>query len=313
MTFLFIALGLFGLWLGTKWIINGATEIAARFNLSHTFIGLAVLAVGTDLPEIFVTLKASILHLRGVESSGIIVGNAIGSSISQITVILGVSALFSVFTLTRGQWYRDGIALLMSILLLLVLGLDGRINRIEGIVMLCSYLTYFSLLMKNNHNSEEKIIPQSNKPVTLVIFLLLLGFGTLIFSAHLVVQNSMLLADRYGISQSFLGVAIIGLGTSLPELAVSVGAAFRKSTGMAIGNIIGSNIFDGFIPIGLGGVISTVNVERNVLQFDIPALALVTILVLILLRTKRGVSRPEAIIMIALYVIYVALRYVLIG
>ena len=115
---LLILIGLVGLWLGTKWIINGATGIAKRFNLSHSFVGLAILAVGTDLPEVFVSLKASFLHLKGIESSGIITGNAIGSSISQITFILGIAGLFLNFTMTKKDLWRDGIALLSSMILM---------------------------------------------------------------------------------------------------------------------------------------------------------------------------------------------------
>lgn len=310
----YIASGLIGLWLGTRWIINSATDIAARLNLSQTFVGLAILAVGTDLPELFISARASIMHLNGVESSGIIVGNALGSCISQITIILGVSALFSVFTLTRQQWYRDGFALLISILLLFAFGLDGVVTRLEGIIMILSYTLYYYLLMRNiGADPKEATVSSSTRSVALIIFFLLVGFGTLIYSAHLVVDNALFLAERWGVTQSFLGIAIIGLGTSLPELAVSIGAAFRKSTGMAIGNIIGSNIFDGFIPVGLAGTISTVNVDSSVLLFDLPALTLVTLVVLVFLRTKQGLARREAFAMIGLYFTYVVARYIFIG
>ncbi|MCE9537977.1 MAG: sodium:calcium antiporter, partial [Bacteroidetes bacterium] len=118
----------------------------------------------------------------------------------------------------------------------------------------------------------------------------------------------MALATKWGVSQSFIGIAIIGLGTSLPELAVSIGAAIRKSAGMSVGNVIGSNIFDGLIPIGLGGIISTTNMERNLLNFDLPVLLAVTLLVLIFLRTKRGISKPEGVALIVIYLSYIAIK-----
>ncbi len=124
----------------------------------------------------------------------------------------------------------------------------------------------------------------------------------------MVVQNAMLLAEKWGVAQSFVGIVIIGLGTSLPELAVSVGAAIRKSAGMSVGNIIGSNIFDGLIPIGLGGAISTTNMEGNLLKFDLPFLLTVTLLVLIFLRSKRGISKPEGIILISIFLLYIAIK-----
>ena len=303
-----ILIGLVGLWLGTKLIINGAMGVAQRFNLSHSFVGVAILAVGTDLPEVFVSIKASLLHLRGLESSGIITGNAIGSSISQITFILGVAGLFLNFTMSKKDLLRDGIALITSIILLFVFGIDGIITRLEGAVLLILYLLYYIFLLKSQteHSDDNSAGDEySNFALT---FFLLAGFLVLIFSSHLVVENAMLLAEDWGVAQSFVGIVIVGLGTSLPELAVSVGAAIRKSAGMSVGNIIGSNIFDGLIPIGIGGAISTTNFDSNLLNFDLPFLFFITFLVLVFLRTKRGISKPEGIILIIIYLLYIGLK-----
>ena len=118
----------------------------------------------------------------------------------------------------------------------------------------------------------------------------------------------MQLAKKWGVEQSFIGIVIIGLGTSLPELAVSVGAAIRKSAEMSVSNIIGSNIFDGLIPIGLGGLISTTNLELHLLKFDLPVLLGLSLLVIIFLRTKRGISKPEGIALIAVYLVYLVFK-----
>lgn len=140
-------------------------------------------------------------------------------------------------------------------------------------------------------------------------FFLLTGFSVLIYSSHLVVENAMLLAVEWGVAQSFIGIVFIGLGTSLPELAVSVGAAIRKSPGMAVGNVIGSNIFDGLIPIGLGGIISTANMERNLLNVDLPFLFAVTLLVLLFLNSKKiNISKPLGITLIVIYLSYIAIK-----
>lgn len=302
---LLIIIGLIGLWLGTKMIITGSLGIAKLFNLSHTFVGLGILAVGTDLPEVFVTINASILNLKGIETSGIITGNAIGSSISQITFILGVAGLFISFTMRKNELLRDGITLIFSIILLFAFGFDGTISRLEGLILLLVYVFYYILLMKSqkehtDDNSSGKIYSKSSLAALLII-----GFSILIFSSHLVVENAMLLAEKWGVAQSFVGIAIIGLGTSLPELAVSVGAAIRKSAGMSIGNIIGSNIFDGLVPIGIGGLISSTNIEKNILTYDIPVLMGITILVLLFLKTKKGISKQKGIFLIIIYIIYI--------
>ena len=305
---LYIIIGLIGLWLGTRLIINGSIGIAKRFNLSHAFVGVAILAVGTDLPEVFVSIRASLLHLKGIDSSGIITGNAIGSSISQITFILGVAGLFLHFRVGRKDLKRDGLALLTSILLLFLFGLDGLITRWEGGILMTVYFLYYVFLLKTYEKNTEPYPEGKEYSLAALVLFLLLGFAILIFSSHLVVHHAMLLAEKWGVAQSFVGIVLIGLGTSLPELAVSVGAAFRKSIGMSIGNIIGSNIFDGLIPIGLAGVISTTNIEGNLLTFDLPFLLSVTFLVLVFLRTKRGISKPEGIALILIFLLYIAIK-----
>ncbi len=301
-----IILGLIGLWLGTKLIINGAIGIASRFNLSHSFVGVAILAVGTDLPEVFVSVNAAILQLQGIESSGIITGNAIGSSLSQITFILGIAGLLLKFTMAKKDLLRDGIALLSSIFLLFVFGIDGIITRMEGVTMLFMYLIYYIILLKSQtEHADDNSAGKDYSNLQLILYLLS-GFTVLIFSAHLVVENAMTLAEKWGVAQSFIGIAIVGLGTSLPELAVTFGAAIRKSAGMSVGNVIGSNIFDGLIPIGLGGTISTTFMEKDLLYFDLPILFGVTLLVLLFLKTERGISKPEGATLIVLYFLYIA-------
>lgn len=305
-----LGVGLIGLWVGTKLIINGASGIAKRFNLSHSFVGLAILSVGTDLPEVFVTINASLIHLGGVDSSGIITGNAIGSSISQIAFILGVAGLLMNFTMAKKDLWRDGTALITSIILLFVFGIDGIISRVEGAIMLLLYVLYYIILVRSQTNhSDDNSSTKDYSKISLLI-LLLSGFSVLIFSSHLVVENAIKLAEKWGVAQSFIGIAIIGLGTSLPELAVSVGAAIRKSAGMSVGNVIGSNIFDGLIPIGLGGVISTTNMERNLLIFDIPYLLAVTLLVLLFLKTKKGISTRKALFLIIVFFLYITIKLI---
>lgn len=305
---LFILLGLVGLWLGTKYIIKAALGISKRYNLSHAFVGLAILSVGTDLPEVFVSIKAALLHLKGIESSGIIVGNAIGSSISQITVILGIAGLFLQFRIEKKDLKRDGIALFSSIALLFIFGLDGLISRPEGGFLIAAYLLYFIFLSRNHQNTQDDNTSEEDHSLFRISLYLICGLSVLIFSSHLVVENAMLLAERWGVAQSFVGIAIIGLGTSLPELAVSVGAALRRSAGMSIGNIIGSNIFDGFIPIGLGGLISTTNIDNDILKFDIPFLFATTLFVVYFLSSKRGISKPEGLVLFSIYLLYIFLK-----
>jgi len=302
---LIFILGLIGLWLGTKLVVKSAIGMADRFNISHAFVGLAILAVGTDLPEIFVTIDAAILQLNGVESSGIITGNAIGSSISQISIILGLAGLLLNFKIVKKELIYNGIALLTSIVLLFAVGFDGIISRIDGLVLISGYIIHYVVLLKNGSSSTNNHTLEAKHSNLMLTGYLLIGFLILIFSSHFVVKNAMCFAEKWGIAQSFVGIVLIGLGTSLPELAVSIGAAIKKSAEMSVGNIIGSNIFDTLIPIGLGGSISKISMENDLLKFDLPVQFLITLLVIIFLASKKGILRIEAIVLIIIYLLYV--------
>lgn len=302
---LIFILGLIGLWLGTKLVVKSAIGMADRFNISHAFVGLAILAVGTDLPEIFVTIDAAILQLNGVESSGIITGNAIGSSISQISIILGLAGLLLNFKIVKKELIYNGIALLTSIVLLFAVGFDGIISRIDGLVLISGYIIHYVVLLKNGSSSTNNHTLEAKHSNLMLTGYLLIGFVILIFSSHFVVKNAMYFAEKWGIAQSFVGIVLIGLGTSLPELAVSIGAAMKKSAEMSVGNIIGSNIFDTLIPIGLGGSISKISMDNDLLKFDLPVQFLITLLVIIFLASKKGILRIEAIVLIIIYLLYV--------
>lgn len=307
MGIIIMILGLIGLWLGSRWIMSAAIGLANRFNLSHTFIGVGVLAIGTDLPEMFISVKASILQLQGVEASGIISGNAIGSCLGQMSLILGISALFLRFTIMRSDLILNGIILILTIALVSIFGMNGKISRFEGGVLVVVYILYYILLLKLGSKDSSNNPVTKQTPILKIVVLFLIGFSVLILSSHLVVENAMKISEKFGLMQSFVGILIVGIGTSLPELAVSVSAARRKSAGMSIGNIIGSNIFDGLIPIGLGGLVSTTRIEQNLLVFDLPFLLGITMLAIIFL-ARKGISKIEGIILLLLFAIYVAIK-----
>lgn len=311
MNIFIIALGLGGLWVGTRWILDGALALADKFGLNHSFVGLAILAVGTDLPEVFVSIKASILHLNGTDASGIIVGNALGSGISQITFIMGASALLLNVKMERKELIRDGATLLLALVVLFLVCRDQFIDRLEGFLLLASYLLYYIVLLRTKSHPATDAASEKKMLTRTVLGLFLLGFGLLLASSHIVVEHAMKLATDWDVAQSFIGSAVIGVGTSLPELAVTIGAAIRKSVGMSVGNIIGSNIFDSLVPIGLGGIISTASVNKTLIQYEWTFLLFCTTLVITLLFTRQGISRIWGLLLIGLFILYLALGLVI--
>jgi cation:H+ antiporter len=307
--FILLIIGLIGLWISTSLVIKGALNIANYYELSQVFVGLSILAIGTDLPELIISIDASIQSaVFDVDTSGIIIGNAIGSSYSQISLVIGSIGLFSYLTLRKKHLYDDGLMLLGSILLLFLFGIDGSISLIEGLVLVIVYGIYYFRLFYNERVGSKIKSKKTNIGLRKDVILLVIGFIFVFFTSNLVVDNAIKFTDNHGLNQSFVGIIIIGLGTSLPELVVSLNAARKKAGGLSVGNLIGSNIFDLLIPVGVGASISEIKVDKMLIYFDLPLLFLLSLLVLFFFYKKRGIQRTEAIILIVFYGVYAFLK-----
>ena len=304
----FLILGLAGLWLGSELAISGALNIAERHKISHVFLGLTILALGTDLPELFVDINAAIKRLQGIETSGLIVGETIGTCISQITLVLGIASLFGVFLITKRSLLRDGFMMLVSVVFLFVAGLDGVITRTEGGIFIVIFLFYIVSLFR-----EEKIFEKMRAPqyhLIWAILSVLSGFVLLIFASYLTIDNALLISQKFGIAQHMVGILMVGLGTSLPELATSITALRRGAGTMAAGNVIGSNIFDALFTLGIGSAIAGFNFNSRLLWIDVPILFVISILVLVLFRFRNHmrIGKKEGLILIGVYVVYFVVR-----
>ena len=305
-----ILFGLTGLWLGTELVIKGAVNIAEYYKLSQVFVGLAILSIGTDLPEIVIAINASVHNVIGnTDTSGIIIGNAIGSSFSQISLVLGSVGLLGYLTLKKRHLFEDGIMLLGSVLLVILLAFDGKITRVDGIVLIVVYLIYYFRLF-HQERIGKKIKKEFSKHIRKDILFLIIGIIIVIFTSELVIDNSISFAENFGIKQSFVGIIIIGLGTSLPELALALNAVRKKASGLSVGNLIGSNIFDILIPVGMGATIAELQIEKSLIMFDLPFLFILSFIVLFFFNRKKGLQKTEAVILIAIFVIYAVLKIV---
>ena len=305
---LLLIVGLSGLWFGTGRVIKAAINISDFFGFSQLFIGIAVLAIGTDLPEMVIAINASLQDaLTETETSGIVIGTSIGSSFAQITLVLGIVGLIDYLTLTKRHLYEDGTVLLGAVLLIFVLGFDGNISSIEGIALVLVYLIYY-LTLFHSEKVSKRLQKKINRTVWKDMFMLMLGMVIVIITSELVVDNAILIADRYGLRQSFVGIILIGLGTSLPELALSLGALREKAASLSVGNIIGSNIFDLLVPLGLGSSISEIEFDKSLVWFDLPFLFVVTFMALFFFYKKKGLQKIEATLLICAFVLYASLK-----
>ena len=309
MEFLLLTAGMAGLWIGTELTISGALSIAKRHSLSEFFIGVVVLSLGSDLPELAVAIDAGIKNSLGGNVSGIVVGTTIGSIVGQIGFVLGVTGLIGYLVLPRRYIYRHGVVLLGANISLFLTALDGSVGRTEGLILITLYMVYvFAVLRGEKLETGERQIVAERRVSPWV--LLVLGLLVVIGSSELTVDSVLTLANRFQISDAFISVVIIGLGSSLPELSISVAAIMKGKAQLSVGNIIGSNILDTLLPIGITAVISPVLFDRAFLLFDLPFIFLLTVFTLSLFVRVRGLQKKEAGILLALYLFYLLIKFI---
>jgi len=300
---------LVGLWIGAELTTRGAISIAQKLKISYMFLGLTVLAIGTDLPELFIDVTAAIQKLHGVDTSGLILGETVGTVISQTTLILGLVGLFGIVIISKREFLRDGMIMVGAAAVMFLMGMDGQISMMDGIILVIIYIFYFMTVLREE-KLHEKI--RNNKGFGMMVWAvvsLIAGLFFLVFASKIVVENAVELANLWGISQTLVGLLIVGLGTSLPELSICVSAVRKKAGHLSIGNLIGSNTFDILFTLGLSSIIAKgFNVNASLIEFDIPFMIGVCVLAIFLLRTKMKLEKREAVTLILAYAGYVALK-----
>jgi cation:H+ antiporter len=306
---LFFFVGLIGLWLGSELITNSAQYIAQRMGLSETFIGLTILAVGTDFPEIIIAFNGAIEQTQGADTTGLVIGNIIGSNMSQIALVLGISGLLRVFKMKKKRVIKNGLVLVVSTLMLFLLALDGDLSQADGLILVLIYVIYFLSLQRTTKFSILKgKIKRFKAKSLLPVMKLVLGLFVLAQASELVLHHGTEISKILGVSQMIIGVILIGLGTSLPELIVSINAVIKGSNGLSIGNLIGSNLIDISLALGGSAMIGGWKIERSVATFDLAYLLFTSVIVVLFLLTKESLERKESFLMLCLYSVYVSLK-----
>ena len=307
MDIVLLIVGLAGLWFGTEVTIHGAVSVAKRYGVSEFIIGLVILSIGSDLPELSIAVDAGLKNLRGGDYSDVVVGSALGSLLGQIGFVLGLVGLMSYLTLPRQIVYRHGATLLGSLVLVALFGWDGIVTITEGFALLLVYGIYLVALL--NEVSAGAVVEQSGElPLGRSLVYLAVGLAIVIGSAELTVSSAVDVAQTLGLSETVVAVILIGLGSSLPELSISVAAVAKGHHRLSVGNLIGSNIFDTLVPIGAAAVIAPLSFDKGLLRFEMPYVFFVTAVVIFFFLHKRGIQRWEAAVVLALYCAYVLVK-----
>ena len=291
--------------LGADWLVNGASSIARRAGISEFVIGLTIVGFGTSCPELVVSLSGAI---EG--NSDISVGNVVGSNIFNVLFILGLTAMVLPVGMTDKNRRIDIPITLGVTILLVILGITGSmsgpvISRWEGVLMLLVFSAYLFYCFKSDSKDEFSETQQATLSITKSIALTLTGLAGLIFGGDLFVDSATALARQIGVSDKFIAVTILAGGTSLPELATSLVAAIKGKEQLALGNILGSNVFNAMMILGLSSVIAPLSFASMTIV-DIITLVLSAVLLLIWAYTgrKNRIDRREGAAMLLCYVAY---------
>lgn len=298
MMYVLLILGFVLLVKGADFFVDGASSVAKLLKIPSVIIGLTVAAMGTSAPEAAVSISAG---LAG--NSDIALSNVVGSNMFNLLVVVGVSAVICPMVtedsiLKRDIWWSLG-----ATAALFVAMLDMKITRTEGILLLCGIITYIVILvrsaLKNRTQGEEVKTMSPVKSVLCIVG----GLAAVVIGGDLVVDNAVLIAKAIGMSETFIGLTIVAMGTSLPELVTSIVAAKKGDSGLALGNVVGSNIFNFMFIVGAASAITPINAS-GILLIDVAIIAASTMVVYVFCRTGKKTTRLEGLACLAIYAAY---------
>lgn len=302
--------GLVGLYFGAEWLVKGASRFARLLNIKPVVVGLTIVAFGTSTPELVTSVMAGVRHLNDIA-----VGNVIGSNIANIGLILGLAAIIQPLKVDMKLLCREMPIMVGISLLLYFMGWNGVLSRWEGVVLLggifaYTFYVYRSALKESGAIEKEfleyeEFIGATQDRVIKNIFWIILGFGALIGGAHLMVHSAIYIAEAAGISELVIGLTIVAVGTSLPELATSVIAAIRRESDISVGNVLGSNIFNILAILGVAGIIQPLQINNASIRVDMPVMLLFSIFLIPMITWEFVLTRLHGIFLLVGYGVYV--------
>lgn len=308
MSFIFLIIGFVFLIKGADLFVEGAASIAKKFNVPAMVIGLTVVAMGTSAPEAAVSITSSLAGQNDMS-----VANVVGSNFFNILVVLGVSSIIATLPVEKNTIKKDAPFLLIVSGLLFLFGINLRISRVEGLIFLGLFIYFLINTVKNAKNNaldaeEEAAITAEVENVVefsipKTILLSVIGIVGIILGGDMVVDSATKIATTLGMSANLVGLTIVAVGTSLPEFVTSIVAIRKGETEIAIGNVIGSNLFNILLVLGLATSIKPITISMFAL-FDIAFMVLVTILLYLFMKKNNSLVRKQGIILVAIYIVY---------
>lgn len=293
MNIILLVLGFILLLKGADWFVDGSSSIASRFGIPQLIIGLTIVAMGTSLPEAFVSITAALKS-----NAAITIGNVVGSNILNVGIILGITALFRPLHIQNSTIKYEMPFMMFVTLVLILQGINNTISRFDGIILWLFFLGYLYYIFRMTKNQTEEAEIKKTNPLFIPLGLICLMIGS-----NFAVDAATNIAISLGVSQRFIGLTIVALGTSLPELVTSVTAAKKGNADIAIGNIIGSNIFNILFVVGSSALITPVPFEPNFIIDSFVAI-LIGLVLYICTKKTRVLDKKAGILLLVTYLIY---------
>ncbi|WP_020006256.1 calcium/sodium antiporter [Salinicoccus albus] len=311
MAYILLIIGFVLLIKGADYFVEGASNIAVKLKVSPLLVGLTIVAFGTSSPEATISILAAL-----EENAGMVLGNIVGSNIANIALVLGITAMIAPLTVKSETIRKEIPFALLGAVVLLVLMADAAlqgaaeniITRGDAFIILLFFAIFlyyvFEMAMKNRSEASADVDADVGSSWSKNIVITIGGLAAIIFGGELVVNSATEIALSLGMSDTLVGLTIVAIGTSLPELITSVTAAIKKQGDMAIGNIVGSSIFNIFFVVGLTGTVAPLAVDGKIFT-DVIIMIVLTILLLIFSRTRFSIGRTEGAVLVAAYVVYI--------
>ncbi len=301
---IFIVVGFVFLIKGADFLVEGASKVAQKFHIPEIVIGLTIISIGTSMPELFVSITST---LEGYSDMSI--GNVVGSNIVNLLFILGVSAMLSKIEIKREtKLFEIPICLIVTIIFMIISNLGKSITRVEGCILIFLFILFitYTIFMSFKNKDKEVVSEMKNTSIIKDICYIALGIIALKLGGDLVVDNAVIFANYFNLSEKIISITILAVGTSLPEFVTSVSAGIKGKTDIAIGNILGSNIFNMLLIIGVSSIIEpiTYNISYNK---DLIVLLISTLLLLIytIVPPKNEIGKFKGLLYVIIYIEYV--------
>ena len=302
MNILMVLGGLLGLVLGGEYLVRGAVALAQRLGISPMVIGLTIVGFGTSTPELLTSVQAALLG-----APDIALGNVVGSNIANILLILGLAAVLAPIAVSQRSFLRDGTVMLAATIACLAVVLLGVVDRISGLLCVTGLALYLFYTFRSDRAGVTELPAPETAEIRVGLALLWLfgGLALPLLSARYLVIGAVALAESFGMSEAAIGLTIVAVGTSMPELVTSVIAARRGQSDVALGNVIGSNIFNILGVLGLTAAIQPVRVAPQIASLDIWVMLAATVALFLFGRFGARITRGQGAAFVAAYVVYV--------